>query len=209
MTANTGGIARSLLKRLLDVVIAAIALTLLSPVLLFVAIAIVLADGRPILFRQLRPGRNGRPFRLCKFRTMSAGHNPGGVPLPDGDRLTRLGRILRITSVDELPTLWNVLTGDMSLVGPRPLLMEYLPLYSAEQLRRHAIRPGITGWAQVNGRNAISWEQKFAYDVWYVDHWTLGLDLKILTKTFVNVLRAEGISQSGQATMEKFRGSPQ
>ncbi len=195
------------MKRLLDIVIAAVTLLLLSPILLVVAIAICLVDGWPILFRQLRPGWHGRPFRLCKFRTMSSGQDGGDELLPDGERLTRLGRFLRITSLDELPTLWNVLIGEMSVVGPRPLLMGYLPLYSPEQSRRHAMRPGVTGWAQVNGRNAISWEQKFAYDVWYVDHWTLGLDLKILAKTFVNVLRAEGVNQPGQATMEKFRGS--
>jgi lipopolysaccharide/colanic/teichoic acid biosynthesis glycosyltransferase len=207
MTAGDRGIARRFAKRLLDLAIAAAALVLLAPILLVAAVAIFLADGRPILFRQLRPGREGHPFRLCKFRTMSSEPVADNEPRPDAERLTRLGRILRITSLDELPTLWNVLVGEMSLVGPRPLLMEYLPLYSPEQSRRHAIRPGITGWAQVNGRNAISWEQKFAYDVWYVDHWTLGLDLQILARTFVNVLRAEGINQSGQATMEKFRGS--
>jgi lipopolysaccharide/colanic/teichoic acid biosynthesis glycosyltransferase len=207
MTAGDRGSARRFVKRLFDLAIAAAALVLLSPILLVAAIAIILVDGRPILFRQLRPGREGRPFRLCKFRTMSSDGVADSEPQPDAERLTRLGRNLRITSLDELPTLWNVLVGEMSLVGPRPLLMEYLPLYSPEQSRRHAMRPGITGWAQVNGRNAISWEQKFAYDVWYVDHWTLGLDLQILARTFVNVLRAEGINQSGQATMEKFRGS--
>lgn len=201
--------ARLALKRGFDLAASALLLLLSSPILLGTALVLLFVSGRPVLFSQLRPGLNGRPFVLRKFRTMSDAFDADRNPLPDESRLGRLGRILRATSLDELPEFWNVLVGDMSLVGPRPLLMDYLPLYSPEQARRHEMRPGITGWAQVNGRNAISWPQKFAYDVWYVDHWSLTLDLKILMKTVINTFRAEGINQAGQATTERFRGGSQ
>ena len=162
--------------------------------------------GAPVFFRQQRPGLHGQPFQMVKFRTMTDARDASGALLPDADRLTPFGRFLRSSSLDELPELWNVVAGDMSLVGPRPLLMRYLPLYTPEQARRHAVRPGVTGWAQVNGRNAISWEQKFAYDVWYVDNLSLWLDLKILGLTVRKIVVREGISQAGQATMEEFRG---
>ena len=163
--------------------------------------------GSPVLFRQQRPGKDGRPFTLFKFRTMTDARDGEGRLLPDAERLTAFGTFLRGTSLDELPELFNVLKGEMSLVGPRPLLMQYLPRYTPEQMRRHAVLPGITGWAQVNGRNALTWEQKFALDVWYVDHRSLGLDLKILVLTVVKALKREGISQAGQATMEEFKGN--
>ena len=163
--------------------------------------------GAPIFFRQLRPGRHGKPFTMVKFRTMTDARDASGALLPDADRLTAFGKFLRATSLDELPELWNVVKGEMSLVGPRPLLMQYLDRYTPEQARRHAVRPGVTGWAQVNGRNAISWEQKFALDVWYADNLSFWLDLKILWLTVRKVLRSEGVSQAGQATMEEFRGS--
>jgi lipopolysaccharide/colanic/teichoic acid biosynthesis glycosyltransferase len=192
------------MKRLLDVALSALGLIMLSPVLLALAIAIRLGLGAPILFRQVRPGLRGRPFTLYKFRSLTA--DPDGTR-SDAERLTRLGSLLRRTSLDELPELWNVLRGDMSLVGPRPLLMEYLPLYTAEQARRHDVRPGITGWAQINGRNAISWEEKFRLDLWYVDHRSLLLDLRILALTLGRVIAGEGISEPGQATATPFRGS--
>jgi sugar transferase EpsL len=195
------------MKRFLDIAGAILGLVLLSPLLLAVAVAVRLKMGGPVLFRQQRPGLHGKPFILVKFRTMSDDVGADGVALPDGTRMSRLGRFLRRTSLDELTELFNVLRGDMSLVGPRPLLQEYLPLYTPEQARRHDVRPGITGWAQVNGRNTIAWDEKFAYDVWYVDHQSIWLDLKILWLSVVKVLRAEGISQAGHATMEKFRGS--
>ena len=195
------------MKRALDILGASLGIVLLSPVMAAVAVAVRLDLGRPILFRQQRSGVHGEPFTLLKFRTMTNTAGPDGSPLPDAVRLSRLGRFLRRTSLDELTELFNVLKGDMSLVGPRPLLPEYLPLYSAEQARRHAVRPGITGWAQVNGRNAIGWDEKFAYDVWYVDHWSVWLDLKILWLSVIKVVRADGISQAGHPTMEKFRGS--
>ena len=163
--------------------------------------------GSPILFRQTRPGTNGKPFQMIKFRTMRNAIDADGRPLPDSERLTKLGRLLRSSSLDELPELWNVLKGDMSLVGPRPLLMEYLPLYSPEQARRHEVRPGVTGWAQVNGRNAISWNEKFALDVWYVDNRTLWLDLKIIWFTIRKVIKRDGISAAGEATMSRFTGN--
>ena len=194
-------------KRLLDVLGASVAIVLLSPVLLAVAVAVRLRLGSPILFRQTRPGLGGRPFVLYKFRTMRDGCGANGETLPDAQRLTRFGRFLRSTSLDELPELLNVLRGDMSLVGPRPLLMEYLPLYSAEQARRHAVRPGITGWAQVNGRNAVAWPERFALDVWYVDHVGFWLDVRILFRTVRGVVRREGISEPGEATMTKFDGN--
>ena len=197
------------LKRIMDIVISAVALTVLSPVLLGVAAVIRLRFGSPVLFRQTRPGRHGIPFQMIKFRTMREAFDSNGQPLSDAEHLTPTGRALRATSLDELPELWNVLKGEMSLVGPRPLLMEYLPLYSAEQMRRHEVRPGVTGWAQVNGRNAISWEEKFALDVWYVDHRNFWLDLKILLLTVVRVARRDGISAHGMATYHVFTGSPE
>ena len=193
-------------KRGVDVVVAATALVVLSPVLAATAAAVRLSLGSPVLFTQQRPGRGGRPFRMYKFRTMRDAADAQGNPLPDAERLTRLGRVLRATSLDELPELFNVLRGEMSLVGPRPLLVDYLPLYTAEQARRHEVRPGITGWAQVNGRNALSWEDRFRLDVWYVDHASLWLDLRILALTVRKVIAREGISQQGSATMERFRG---
>lgn len=195
------------IKRLIDISISIILLFFaLVPSLIIGGVVSILL-GRPIIFRQDRPGLNGVPFRLTKFRTMSRPTNSGGRPLPDEQRLTPIGRFLRRWSLDELPELWNVLKGDMSLVGPRPLLIEYLDRYSPEQARRHDVKPGLTGWAQVNGRNAITWEQKFVLDTWYVDHLSLGLDLRIIAMTFVKIIRREGISQPGRATMEEFMGS--
>ena len=194
-------------KRLLDIIITAAALVLLSPVLLLLALQIRRKLGTPILFRQVRPGRGGIPFVMYKFRTMRDAADENGRPLPDAERLTPFGRKLRAASLDELPELWNVLKGDMSLVGPRPLLMEYLPLYNAEQRRRHLVRPGITGWAQVNGRNAISWPEKFRLDVWYVENRSLLLDIKILFLTVKKVLDRSGINSEGEATAAKFTGN--
>ena len=194
-------------KRVLDVVIALFALIAFSPLLIAIAILIHLKMGSPVLFRQMRPGLNGRPFKMTKFRTMRDAVDKNGNPLSDSERLTPLGRRLRATSIDELPELWNVVIGEMSLVGPRPLLMEYVPLYSEEQARRHEVRPGITGWAQINGRNAIDWDQKFILDVWYVDNQNLCLDIKILWLTVLKVFKREGISAEGEATMPKFTGS--
>ncbi|GAA4372718.1 sugar transferase [Hymenobacter koreensis] len=195
-------------KRLLDVLLAAPLLLAVAPVLTLAAGLLKLQPGSGrILFRHRRPGLHGQLFTLYKLQTMTDARDAAGQLLPDAQRLTRLGRLLRATSIDELPQLWNVLRGDLSLVGPRPLLPEYLPLYSPEQARRHAVRPGITGWAQVNGRNAISWEQKFAYDVWYVEHLSFALDLRILVRTAGRVLSAHGVAAPGQATTEAFRGS--
>ena len=195
------------LKRSIDVAVAAIGILILSPILGAVVVAIRLMMGRPVFFRQIRPGYRTKPFTLYKFRTMREAYRPDGTPRPDAERLTRLGRLLRHTSLDELPQLWNVLRGDLSLVGPRPLRMQYLALYTPEQARRHDVKPGITGCAQVNGRNAISWEDKFSYDVWYVEHWSLWLDLKILILTLIKVTRQTGISQAGHATMPEFTGT--
>jgi len=195
-----------ILKRAFDIFCSALALLLLWPVLLVVYVLVRVKLGSPALFRQQRPGLHGRPFMMVKFRTMLDALDAEGNPLPDEVRLTRFGRLLRATSLDELPELWNVLKGDMSLVGPRPLLMEYLPLYSAEQARRHEVRPGITGWAQVNGRNALSWPDKFALDVWYVDNRSLLLDLRILLLTVKKVFVREGISADGHATTSRFTG---
>jgi sugar transferase EpsL len=195
------------LKRVFDVVGAAAALVLLSPLLAVVAVLVRVRMGPPVLFRQLRPGRQGRPFELTKFRTMTDQRGPDGALLPDAQRLTALGRFLRRTSIDELPELVNVVRGDMSLVGPRPLLMEYLPRYSSEQARRHDVRPGVTGWTQVNGRNRLTWDEKFALDVWYVDHRSTRLDLEILGRTLSQVLSGQGVSAPGHATTEPFRGS--
>ena len=195
-------------KRLFDLALTIPGLVLVSPLLGLLALLVRWRLGRPVLFRQTRPGLHGQPFELCKFRTMTDARDAAGRLLPDAERLTRLGRLLRASSLDELPELWNVIRGDMSLVGPRPLLMAYLPLYTPEQARRHELPPGITGWAQVHGRNALTWQDKFTLDIWYVDHVSLSLDMKILLLTLWKVLRREGISQQGQATMEPFRGAP-
>ena len=195
------------MKRIFDFVVALLGLLVLALPLLILIIMIRRKLGSPVFFRQVRPGLGGAPFEMVKFRTMTDAKGPDGQLLPDADRLTPFGRFLRSTSLDELPELWNVLKGDMSLVGPRPLLMEYLPLYTAEQARRHEARPGVTGWAQINGRNAISWEDKFSLDVWYVDNKSLWLDIKILWLTIKKVLIRDGISASGEATMSKFTGS--
>jgi len=196
-----------MLKRIFDVSVAVLVLLLLSPAILLLAVAVAVFLGRPVLFVQERPGLHGRPFKLVKFRSMRDAHDAEGRPLPDSERLTGFGRLLRKSSLDELPELWNVLKGEMSLVGPRPLLMEYLPHYSREQMRRHDVRPGVTGWAQVNGRNRLSWEDKFRLDVWYVDHHNLWLDLKILALTVLALFRTGETSQQGHATAEKFKGS--
>ena len=204
---NGTGMYRRYGKRVLDLAITLPTLVLLSPALALVALAVRLKLGSPVLFCQKRPGLRGTPFLLRKLRTMTDARDAGGERLPDAQRLTPFGKMLRSTSLDELPELLNVLRGEMSLVGPRPLLMQYLERYSPEQMRRHDVLPGITGWAQVNGRNALTWERKFALDVWYVDHLSLWLDLKILALTLWKTVRREGISQEGQATAEEFRGS--
>lgn len=194
-------------KHLFDLIVSILVLLLLSPVLGFLALLVRFRLGSPVLFRQQRPGLHGKPFTLIKFRTMTDARDAHGNLLPDAERLPKFGQFLRSTSLDELPELWNVLKGDMSLVGPRPLLMQYLPLYTPEQMRRHEIRPGITGWAQVNGRNALSWEEKFTLDVWYVDNHTLKLDLKIIFMTLHKTIKRDGISQPGEATMQPFEGT--
>lgn len=196
------------LKRALDILVAAVGLVLLAPLIGAIAAAILLGMREAPFFRQMRPGRYERPFMVLKFRTMRTAKDSRGLPLPDEKRLTRLGRCLRKLSVDELPQLWNVLRGDMSLVGPRPLLMDYIPRYSPSQRRRHDVKPGITGWAQVNGRNALSWEAKFGFDVWYVDHRNFWIDIQIIWLTLLKVVRQESISQDGHATMPEFLGSP-
>ena len=195
------------IKRVVDIVGASVGIILFAPVMLVVALLVLLTMGRPVLFRQKRPGLRGKPFTLYKFRTMRDARSASGELLPDELRLTTFGKWLRSTSLDELPELFNVLKGEMSLVGPRPLLMEYLPRYSPEQARRHEVKPGITGWAQVNGRNALSWEEKFRMDVWYVDNWNLWLDMKILLLTIWKVLKREGINAEGCATMPVFTGN--
>jgi lipopolysaccharide/colanic/teichoic acid biosynthesis glycosyltransferase len=200
--------AALMLKRMLDIAVAAAGLLLLSPLMGALALLVRAKLGRPALFRQQRPGLHGEPFMLVKFRTMLDASDRHGRALPDSERLTGFGRWLRSTSLDELPELWNVLKGDMSLVGPRPLLMHYLPLYSPEEARRHEVRPGLTGWAQVNGRNALSWPEKFRHDIWYVDNWSLALDLKILAASVASVLSRRGIASSDAATMPEFTGSP-
>jgi lipopolysaccharide/colanic/teichoic acid biosynthesis glycosyltransferase len=194
-------------KRLFDLAVVCAAAILLLPVLLLTAALVRLFLGSPVFFRQIRPGRHAKPFRLLKFRSMHDARNSTGLPLPDRDRLSRFGRWLRSTSLDELPELWNVFRGDMSIVGPRPLLPEYLPLYSARQAERHSIKPGITGWAQVNGRNALSWEERFELDLWYVENQSFLLDLKIIWMTIGAALKREGVCHSGSATMEKFTGT--
>jgi lipopolysaccharide/colanic/teichoic acid biosynthesis glycosyltransferase len=194
-------------KRLFDIALALLLLVVLAPVLLCIALAVRIAIGRPVLFRQVRPGRNARLFAILKFRTMTNERDPTGQLLPDARRLRPFGRVLRASSLDELPELINVLKGDMSFVGPRPLLPEYLALYDAQQARRHEVRPGISGWAQVNGRNALTWEEKLRLDVWYVDNMSLLLDLRILWLTVIRVLTARGVSQAGHATAERFTGN--
>jgi lipopolysaccharide/colanic/teichoic acid biosynthesis glycosyltransferase len=196
-----------MLKRILDVVIASTALVLLSPVYALVAYKVKKNLGSPVLFRQTRPGLYGQPFEMIKFRSMKDALDAAGNPLPDSERLTPFGKMLRATSLDEMPELWNVIKGDMSIVGPRPLLMEYLPLYNSEQAKRHEVRPGITGYAQVNGRNAISWEKKFELDTWYVENQSLWLDFKIMLKTVKKVLAKDDISAEGEVTMHKFTGT--
>lgn len=196
-----------MLKRLLDIIIASIALILLSPLYAFVAYKVKKNLGSPVLFRQVRPGLHGKPFEMIKFRTMKDAVDAQGKPLPDSERLTPFGKMLRSTSLDEMPELWNVIKGDMSVVGPRPLLTEYLPLYSAEQAKRHHVRPGMTGHAQVNGRNAIGWEEKFKLDTWYVENQSTLLDFKIMFKTVHKVLAKDDISAEGEATMTKFTGT--
>jgi len=195
-----------MIKRIFDIFASAIGLLLLAPIIGLVAWQIRRKLGSPVLFRQVRPGLNGRPFEMIKFRTMRDAVDAAGNPLPDSERMTPFGSFLRSSSLDELPELWNVLKGEMSLVGPRPLLMEYLPLYSPEQYRRHEARPGVTGWAQVNGRNALSWDEKFKLDVWYVDNRSFSLDLKIIFLTIKKVVVRDGISADGEATMAKFTG---
>ena len=194
-------------KRLFDFLVAFFGIILLSPLLFLIALLVRIFHGTPILFKQERPGYKGKPFFIYKFRTMTNRRAPDGNLLPDAERMTRFGQILRATSLDELPELINVLRGDLSLVGPRPLLMQYLPLYNAEQMRRHDLLPGITGWAQINGRNNISWEEKFKLDLWYVDHWRFWLDIKILWLTFAKVFKREDIRMDGEATTKFFEGN--
>ena len=197
-----------MLKRLLDIIIASIALILLSPLYFYVAHKVKKNLGSPVLFRQVRPGLHGKPFEMIKFRTMKDAVDAQGNLLPDSERLTPFGKMLRSSSLDEMPELWNVIKGDMSIVGPRPLLMEYLPLYNQEQAKRHLVRPGMTGHAQVNGRNAISWEEKFKLDTWYVENQSVWLDFKIMLKTVKKVLAKDDINEAGEATMTKFTGTP-
>jgi len=196
-----------MLKRLLDIIIASIALILLAPLYAFVAYKVKKNLGSPVLFRQVRPGLHGKPFEMIKFRSMKDALDANGQPLPDSERLTAFGKMLRSTSLDEMPELWNVIKGDMSIVGPRPLLTEYLPLYNEEQAKRHNVRPGMTGHAQVNGRNAIGWEEKFKLDTWYVEHQSTLLDFKIMFKTVYKVLAKDDISAEGEATMTRFTGT--
>ena len=194
-------------KRIFDVVLAGFTCMLASPLFIIAALSVKIFIGTPILFKQQRAGYKARPFHIYKFRTMTNASDSSGNLLPDSERLTPLGRFLRSISLDELPELFNILRGDMSLVGPRPLVMEYLPLYSAEQMRRHDVFPGLTGWAQINGRNAITWQERFRLDVWYVDNWSFWLDIKIIFHTFSKVLRRENVNQPGQATIKYFKGN--
>ena len=196
-----------MIKRLFDIISSAIGLIVLAPAIFFIVFLTHRKLGSPVLFRQIRPGKDEKPFEMIKFRTMRDAIDKDGMPLPDSERITPFGNFLRNSSLDELPELWNVIKGDMSLVGPRPLLKEYLPLYSPEQARRHNVRPGVTGWAQVNGRNAISWEEKFEYDIWYVENQSFWLDIKIIWMTIKKVIAREGISADGEATMPKFKGN--
>ena len=198
-----------MLKRFIDILFSLLGLIVLMPVIIVIAVIIRCKLDSPVLFRQLRPGRGGRPFEMIKFRTMRDAVDARGLPLSDAERMTKLGAFLRASSLDELPELWNVLKGDMSLVGPRPLLMEYLPLYNARQYRRHDVRPGVTGWAQVNGRNSLTWEKKFELDVWYVENRSVWLDAKIIFLTLQKVIKRDGISADGEATMSKFTGNEQ
>ncbi len=194
-------------KRIFDLIIAVPGLILLSPLLGIVALILRISQGRPVVFTQPRGGLNGKVFHIYKFRTMREAYDEQGQPLPDEKRISKPGRILRATSLDELPELINVLRGEMSIVGPRPLMAKYLQRYSPEQMRRHEANPGITGWAQINGRNLLTWDDRFRLDIWYVDHWSLGLDIRILVQTILKVIRREGISEPGQATMTEFMGS--
>lgn len=196
-----------MLKRFFDVLISSIAIVSLLPVFLILIVTVRVKLGAPVFFLQVRPGKDGKSFKMLKFRSMRDENDENGKPLPDSQRMTNFGNLLRSTSLDELPELWNVLKGEMSLVGPRPLLMEYLPLYSDDQYRRHEVRPGVTGWAQINGRNAISWEEKFKLDVWYVDNHSLWLDIKILFLTVKKVMVRDGISAEGEVTMTRFEGN--
>ncbi|MPR33771.1 sugar transferase [Salmonirosea aquatica] len=193
-------------KRMLDLAVSFLLLVLLSPFLVLITLFLAVANGGKPFFRQERPGQNGRIFTVIKFKTMNDRRDAAGQLLSDAERLTRIGKFVRRTSLDELPQLWNVLRGDMSLIGPRPLLVEYLPLYNKTQRKRHDVRPGITGWAQVNGRNTLGWTDKFAHDVWYVEHLSLGLDVRIVFLTLAKIIRSEGITSETSATMEKFRG---
>jgi lipopolysaccharide/colanic/teichoic acid biosynthesis glycosyltransferase len=193
-------------KRIFDLIFSVIVLLVFSPIILIVAVVLVLIDGFPIFFRHVRPGKNGKPFKLIKFRSMRVAKDKNGYDLPDAERITKFGNFIRRTSVDELPEFFNILRGDMSVVGPRPLLMQYLDHYSKEQFRRHSVLPGVTGWAQINGRNAISWDEKFAFDLWYIDNWSFWLDLKIIILTIWKVIKGEDISQPGRATMDEFVG---
>ena len=195
------------LKRAFDVSLSAISIVVLAPLFILIALFVYLKLGTPILYRQKRPGWHGEPFNLIKFRSMLEANDEAGKPLPNEQRITPFGQFLRSSSLDELPELWNILRGDMSFVGPRPLLMDYLPLYNDRQARRHEVRPGLTGWSQVNGRNSISWEEKFELDIWYVDNASFGLDIRIILMTFLQVLRREGISHEGDVAMPRFRGS--
>lgn len=195
------------MKRSIDILVSIIAITLLLPLLILVCIVLAINIGTPVFFLQQRPGLNSNPFTMVKFRTMQNTVDLNGILLPDEQRLTTIGKFLRKTSLDELPELWNVLKGEMSLVGPRPLLMEYLPLYSNEEIRRHEVRPGITGWAQINGRNAISWDEKFKFDIWYVENQSIWLDIKILILTVKKVFMTDGISADDHVTMERFSGN--
>jgi sugar transferase EpsL len=197
------------MKRFMDVSVALLVLLILSPIIVVLSALVRTYFGKPVLFRQIRPGIGGRTFELIKFRSMTNAKGPDGELLPDEQRLSGFGKWIRMTSLDELPTLWNVVRGDMSLVGPRPLLVEYLPLYNPNQFRRHDVRPGITGWAQINGRNALSWDEKFALDLWYVDNRSIWLDIKILCLTLAKVLRREDIAHEGEVTMPRFTGSSQ
>ena len=197
------------IKRIFDIVFALFALILLLPIFIIIIIALFLVDDRPIFFTQTRPGKDGVPFQVIKFRTMKESRTADGLLHPDKERITRFGNFLRKASLDELPELINVIKGEMSIVGPRPLLMQYLERYSKEQARRNEVLPGITGWAQVHGRNAISWEEKFNLDVWYVDHWSFWLDIRIIIITIWKVIKKEGVSQQGQTTMEEFMGNPE
>jgi sugar transferase EpsL len=204
---NHHGFYRRFGKRLLDIVIVLGASVVVVPLVLIVGVLVRVQLGAPVFFRQTRPGLHGKPFEMIKFRTMTSARDENGELLPDAERLTPFGRLLRRTSLDELPELWNVLKGEMSFVGPRPLLMRYLDRYTPEQARRHEVRPGITGWAQINGRNALRWGEKFALDVWYVDNYSFSLDVRILAQTFFKVLKRDGISAEGEATMSEFMGT--